>query len=423
MSDFNYWIFREKHFVKILKLSVLASLLVMLMPSGIAAENNGVTDTVIRVGSTLALHSDVSKVANDLKLGIEAALKGEKVQGRSIQLLVENDSYIPEKAVEAAKKLIDQGIFVMLGSNGTASTLSVLPVLEKHKIPAVGFQWGAEPAPGDVFTFRPNYAQETIAAIEAAIAAGIKPEGVCLYAQNDAYGMNGVKGAIEVFSKHAGMARVVEKLKEVVAMPEPEPQRNNIGPVGVYNRGSLHAGPGYNSLKKWEAENSTKCQFIVTASTVLPTVNAITFMNGYKKENWIYSVLTAAGGEVLIDGLEKQGLKSRLMATQVVPILEPTYPITIEARKALGDALTPFAMEGFVAAKMFLAIMNNIKGEITRENFIKSARSQVFDIGGLKIDFTGGGYKPGSNTVFLSYLDGNSFKAITAQQLAKELAK
>lgn len=403
--------------------ALLASILLSSSLTAIAAENNGITDTIIRVGSTLSLNSDVSKVASDLKLGLEAALKGEKVQGRAVQLLVEDDQYIPDKAVAGAKKLIDQGIFVMLGSNGTANTIAVLPVLAEHKIPAVGFQWGAQPAPGDVFTFRPNYAQEVATAIETALSAGVKPQEICFYAQNDAFGMNGIKGATEVLSKQPGMETVVEKLKQIMAMPEPGPKRNNIGPLGVYERGAIHAGLGYESLKKWEKANNTKCRFITTASTALPAVNAIAFMNTYKGESWAYSVMTTAGGEVLSNGLDKQATKARIVATQVVPMLDPAFPITIEARKALGDSLTPFAMEGFVVAKMFLAIMRNIKGDLTRENFVKSARSQVFDIGGLKIDFTSGSYQPGSSTVFLSYLEGNAFKAITAQQLAKELTK
>jgi branched-chain amino acid transport system substrate-binding protein len=43
-----------------------------------------------------------------------AALAGQTVQKRSIELVAINDFYDPAKAVEAAKILLNQGIFAML---------------------------------------------------------------------------------------------------------------------------------------------------------------------------------------------------------------------------------------------------------------------------------------------------------------------
>lgn len=384
------------------------------------ARDPGVTDTAIRIGSTLALEGDIRNIGRGMKSGIEAALKGEKVQGRAIEFVAVNDFYEPAKTVEAAKQLIDQGVFLMLGSVGTPTTVAVLPILAEHKAPAVGFYWSGLPGPGEILNFRPSFAQEVASAIEAAIAAGAKPQEICLYVQNDSYGMSGLKGAVAALSKQPNTAAVVEKLNRIIAMPEPNPERNNIGPVGVYQRDTLHAKHGYDSLKQWETTAGTKCRFVATTGTALPIANFISYAN-YKKENWVFSVTTSGGGKALVEELAKLGTQGRVVATSVVPSLDSPLPIVADAHKALGENLSAISLEGFVVGKMFLAIANNVKGEIAREGFLKSARSQAFDVGGIKIDFTAG--NPGSNLVYLTYLDGGAYKATTPQQLAKEFQK
>lgn len=384
------------------------------------ARDPGVTDTTIRIGSTLALEGDIRNIGRGMKSGIEAAIKSEKIQGHAIEFVAVNDFYEPAKTVEAAKQLIDQGVFLMLGSVGTPTAVAVLPVLAEHKVPAVGFFWSGQPAPGEILNFRPSFTQEVTSAIEAAIAAGAKPQEICLYVQNDSYGMSGLKGAVAALSKQPNTAEIVEKLNKIIAMPEPNPERNNIGPVGVYQRDTLLAKLGYDSLKQWEKTANTKCRFVATTGTALPIANFMGYTN-YKKENWIFSVTTSSGGKALAEELAKLGVQSRVIATSVVPGLDSPLPIVADAHKALGENLSAISLEGFVVGQMFLAIANNIKGEITREHFLKSARSQIFDVGGIKIDFTTG--SQGSNLVFLTYLEDGIYKATTPQQLAKEFQK
>ena len=57
---------------------------------------------------------------------------------------------------------------------------------------------------------------------------------------------------------------------------------------------------------------------------------------------------------------------------------------------------------------MFLAIARSIKGDITRESFLKAVRGHNFDLGGLPLDFTND--NQGSDLVLLIYLDGKEFK-------------
>ena len=71
-----------------------------------------------------------------------------------------------------------------------------------------------------------------------------------------------------------------------------------------------------------------------------------------------------------------------------MPSPNSTLPVVVEARKALGNNLDYVSLESYIVGKLFLAIMQAIEGPLTRENFLKAARRQPYDIGGVKVDFT-----------------------------------
>ena len=119
----------------------------------------------------------------------------------------------------------------------------------------------------------------------------------------------------------------------------------------------------------------------------------------------------------LVQALRNHNITNKVILTNVVPNLDSPLPIVAEARKALGSQLGYVSMEGFIIGKMFLAIARNIKGDITRQNFLKAVRGQTFDLGGLKLDFINS--NQGSNLVQLAYLDNGEFNSITSQQLDK----
>lgn len=124
---------------------------------------------------------------------------------------------------------------------------------------------------------------------------------------------------------------------------------------------------------------------------------------------------TSAAGENLKSALKKFHVTDRVLATQVVPALDSPLPIVADARKALGENLNLISLEGYMVGKMFLAIIGQVDGAITRENFLKAAHKQVYDIGGVRIDFTND--NQGSDFVLLTYLSGGNYEAITPRQL------
>ncbi|MCB1825099.1 MAG: ABC transporter substrate-binding protein [Candidatus Competibacteraceae bacterium] len=382
------------------------------------AAGTGVTNTTVKIGGVMDLKGQSKGLGLGMQAGISAALKGEKVQNRAIEYIALNDFYTPADTIKATKQLIDQGIFLMLGSVGTPTAKVALPILAENKVPAVGFFTGAgllRPGVGDIINFRASYVEEITNTIEAALSAGVKPQEVCAYVQNDAYGMAGVSGIKKALEKQPDMTEVVSKLEQILTMKGEEPTRNGIGPVGVYPRNANRAREGYLSLKQWEQAAGTRCRLVVTVGTYNPIASFIGYSR-YKGDNWIVSAVSFTGADNLTQALLSYKVTDKVILTNVVPALDSQLPIVEEARKALGDQLSYVSLEGFIVGKLFLAIARNIKGDITRDNFLKAVRGQTFDLDGLKLDFTND--NQGSDFVQLTYLDNGELKSTTPQKLA-----
>jgi branched-chain amino acid transport system substrate-binding protein len=385
------------------------------------AEEIGITDKVIRLGATIPLEGDYKVYGLAMKRGMDAALAGQTVQKHTFQFIAVNDFYDPAKAVEAARKLLSEGIFAMVNSFGSPTTRVVLPLLAESKTPAFGFYTGAAfTEPGEVLNFRASYAKEVETVVGAALAAGMKPTEVCAYAQNDAYGMSGVKGFRAALAKQQGAGQIVAKVDQVLNMPGDNPERNGIGPVGVYQRDTVSAREGYQSLKKWEADTGNRCRLVATTAVYDPAAAFMGYAR-YKGETWIFSSPSPAAGNRLAELLNKQAITDKVIATQIVPAPDSALPIVVEARKALGNNLDYVSLESYIVGKLFLTIIQAIDGPLTRENFLKAARRQSYDIGGAKVDFTTD--NQGSDFVSLTALQGKDFAVIEPRALEDMVAR
>ncbi len=398
-------------------IGVALTAVVSILP-GWAAES-GISKTTIRIGGVMDLEGDSRGLGLGMKTGIEAALKDQSIQERAIEFVALNDFYNPQTTVEATRQLIEQGIFLMLGNVGTPTAKVSLPILAEHKVPAVGFFTGAgllRPGVGDIVNYRASYVQETASVIEAALSVGVKPREICAYVQNDAYGMAGVAGIKTALTKHPGTSSVVERLEQIMALEGENPDRNGIGPVGVYRRNTLSSRDGYKSLKDWEQGTGTHCRLVVTVGTYEAIANFVGYAH-YKGESWVFSAVSFTGADNLQEALKAFGITDGLIMTQVVPALDSSLPIVKDAHNALGDSLGYVALEGYIVGRMLLDILRNIKGPVTREAFLEAVRGHTFDLGGLPIDFSND--NQGSDLVLLTQLSGNGYNVADPLQLEK----
>jgi branched-chain amino acid transport system substrate-binding protein len=134
------------------------------------------------------------------------------------------------------------------------------------------------------------------------------------------------------------------------------PERNNIGPVGVYQRDTVNARDGYASLKKWEETSGSRCRLVAMMAVYDPAATFMAYAR-YKGEPWIFSTPSNAAGNRCKPCSKEQGITDKVIATQIVPALDSSLPVVAEARKALGQNLDYVSLEGYHRGQMFLAIM------------------------------------------------------------------
>ncbi len=367
----------------------LTILLTFLMLNYSIAED-GISDNSIRIGSVLALKGSASGLGSGMKEGMEAALLGETIQGKNIKLIFRNDFYEPEKATKMTEDILKQDVFLVMGNVGTPTAKVTLPILARNEVPAFGFFTGAgllRPGIGTIVNYRASYVQEVEEIVKRGIANGIKTQNICAYVQNDAYGMAGLKGLIRAFEKNNANRNNIVLLEKIIKMKGINPKRNNIGPVGVYVRNTRAVRNGYSSIINWESKTGNKCRLVITVGAY-GNIAHFARLRNKDGRNMIISAVSFTGAKNLSTDLEKYSAQNNIIMTQVVPLLSSNYPIVIEARSKLGDKFGYVALEGYIIGRLFLNIMSQIEGDITRIKFINIVKKTKFDLGGVKIDFT-----------------------------------
>ncbi len=373
----------------------------------------GVTDRLIRIGGVMDLEGRSRGLGLGMKAGIEAAIRNQRVKGRRIEFVTLNDSYTPTKTIKATNTLVTQGVFVMIGNVGTPTAKVSLPILARSKVPAVGFFTGAgilRPGVGDIVNFRASYVQETAAVIRAAIDAGVSPVQICAYVQNDAYGMAGVIGIKRALSALPGTEVVTKTLDVILQQQGENPARNDLGPVGVYQRNTFTSRSGYQSLKNWEQISKAPCKVVITVGTY-NAISKFAAYSRYKGQDWIISAVSFTGADNFHKALADANIHDRVIMTQVVPALDSKIAIVTEARQKLGDRFGWVSLEGFIVGKLWLDAMEKVQGRITRAKFLANLRGRKFNLGGLSLDYSSD--NQGSDLVVLTNLTSDGFKPMS----------
>ena len=405
---------RIKQTSTVLLAAILSSIFTACnQPISSQVEEPGVTKGTIRLGSVLALQGQEEALGNHMKAGLEAAFKGETVQGKTITISFKNDFYEPSTAEHGTEKLINQGIFLMVGNVGTLTAQATLPILERNNIPAVGFFSGAiflRPGEGNIVNYRASYAQEISAVVKFAQRIGLQPQDICAYVQNDGYGMAGLAGLKQALVKAEASEDIIKGYEAVMTISGEEAERNNIASVGVYDHNTPYVKPGYDSLKNWEQKTGNRCKLVLTAGSY-SNIARFAKHSQEQGETWVISALSFTGADDFRLDLEEYGVKDRIIMTQVVPLLNSPLDIVREAKTELGEKFGFVSLEGYIVGKMVLQILQDISGDLTRENFIAQMEKSKFNLGGLEIDFTKDGHQ-GSNLVIVSYLTPSGYQLL-----------
>ncbi|MET8862093.1 ABC transporter substrate-binding protein [Nonomuraea sp. NPDC004580] len=198
-------------------------------------QTTGITDTSIKLGGIYPLSGPASAYG-DIPKGIKAYfdyVNAEKngIGGRKVEFVVRDDGYQPPKAVEEARRLVEQEqVFALFQTLGTPSTAATWDYTNQRKVPQIfvatgASQWGTDTAHPWTIGWQPNYISE--ARVYAAYLKKEKPQAkVAVLYQNDDFGkdlLGGFKRAIE-----GTQVQVVAEQSYEVTDPSVDPQMRNL---------------------------------------------------------------------------------------------------------------------------------------------------------------------------------------------------
>ncbi|MEQ4715618.1 ABC transporter substrate-binding protein [Nonomuraea sp. B19D2] len=198
-------------------------------------QTTGITDKTIKLGGIYPLSGPASAYG-DIPKGIKAYfdyINAEKggIGGRKVEFVVRDDGYQPPKAVEEARRLVEQEqVFALFQTLGTPSTTATWDYTNQRKVPQIfvatgASKWGTDTAHPWTIGWQPNYVSE--ARVYAQYLKKEKPQAkVAVLYQNDDFGkdlLGGFKRAVE----GTGITIVAEQSYEVTD-PSIDPQMRNL---------------------------------------------------------------------------------------------------------------------------------------------------------------------------------------------------
>src|ERR1700689_2602012 len=149
---------------------------------------------------TGAFAADGNYVAQGAKLAAEAINKAGGVDGKQIELVVEDNKSNPTEAAATAERLIVQDkVPVMLGAWGSSLTLAVMPKLQEYKVPMVveTSSSGRITTSGNPFSFRISPTSEMQAKAFAPLCYSMRIKKGNLVVTSDDFGT----GSVTEFTK------------------------------------------------------------------------------------------------------------------------------------------------------------------------------------------------------------------------------
>jgi branched-chain amino acid transport system substrate-binding protein len=320
--------------------------------------------TEINVGMSTALSGPAQALGQGMQAGVEAYFNKVNaaggVHGNSLKLIAIDDGYEPSKAAPNMRKLIDElQVISVVGNVGTPTAIVTVPIANEKKTLLFGAFTGAgvlRKTPPDryVINYRASYAEETAAMIDGLLSAGIKPEEIAFFTQNDGYGDAGYKGAVSAL-KSKGFADT-HKLAH-----------------GRYTRNTLNVEEALSVILDAKVEPRA----VIMVGAYAPNASFIKIAREDFPDTLFLNV-SFVGSVALARELGDAG--EGIIVTQVVPDFNSDLPGVVEYRQAMKtyapDKVPGFvSLEGYIVAKIFVEGLKKSGPEQTRESIIDGLQS------------------------------------------------
>jgi ABC-type branched-subunit amino acid transport system substrate-binding protein len=242
---------QRRHFVSLAPRLVTASLAGAGWVTGARAEE-GLTSKTLTIGSSAALTGPLASLGQDLKQGVDAAMAQINshggVQGRTLQLLMMDDGYIPARTVENVRKMInDSSVFALLSCVGTPNNAAILPMVEDNSLPYVAPLTGAtslrKAGSRHLFHVRASYTDETQRLIQR--LGGMGMTNLVIVYMDNAFGREVLADAVkamEVEGIKAGAQIALDTAGKNLAEVTAQVQAARPGAVFMATAGAVSTG-------------------------------------------------------------------------------------------------------------------------------------------------------------------------------------
>ncbi len=325
----------------------------------------GVTDSEIKIGNInpysgpASAYGTIGKAIGAYfdKVNDEGGINGRKIKYVSL-----DDGYSPPKAVEQARRLVEQDqVLLIFQSLGTPSNTAIQPYMNEKKVPQLfvatgASKWNDPKAFPWTMGWQPNYPTE--AKIYAKyILENIKDAKIAVLYQNDDYGKDYLKGLQEGLGAKASTMIVATKSYET-SDPTVDSQI-----VALKNSGAN------------VFVNITTPKF---ASQAIRKVYDI----DWKPIHFLNNVSQSVAGVLKPAGLEKAtGIISSYYLKDGT---DPRWQNTKELQDWLawmkkylpnGDPGDSFNVYGYTVAQTLVHVLKQSGDDLTRENVMKQAAS------------------------------------------------
>jgi ABC-type branched-subunit amino acid transport system substrate-binding protein len=349
------------------------------------AETEGVSAAEIRIGMVNVQSGPASGLGKGMREGAEAVFKEVNakggVHGRKISLVVADDGYEPDKAVDETLKMIEkEKVFSLFGYVGTPTSNAVLPIVKEMDVPLVGAFTGAmtlrAPVTKQVFNLRASYDDEAETLVANFLDKGAKT--VAVFYQEDGFGQAVLSGTEKALKKR-GMA---------------------VAAKGTYQRNTLAIKAGLAAMLE------AKLDAIVMVGTYAPLAAFIkeARASGLKSQ---LATVSFVGTDNLVAEVGKDG--DGVLISQVVPFPEDDgVPAAKECRELLSrhaNAKLGFVnFEGCITAQLMVNALDRMGKEPTRAGLISAMDGMKgVTLGGLTMNLSAENHQA-LNQVFLTQI-------------------
>ena len=381
-----------------LKYALLALASATAVCGAAQAQSQGVTKDQLTLGSIQDLSGPLAGFGKQVRLGmmlrVDEANEQGGVNGRKLDLKVEDSGYDPKKAVLAAQKLVNQDkIFMMVGHIGTAQNLAAMPVqFSKNVInfyPVTAAREMYEPFHKLKYSFASTYYDQIRLSLPK-LAKEKDAKKICTIYQDDEFGLEVMRGG-EAALKAMG-TDYAEKTS--------------------YKRGATDFSSQVAKMK------SAGCDLVVLGTIIRETIGTIGearktgFNPTFLGSSAAYTDLIHKLGGKPMDGLYAA------MTVQHPYLDEASQPIRFWANKyktKFNEDPTVFSVYGYGAVDAFIKAAQKAGPNLTTESFIKAMDTMVIPpdmFGSAEMTF-GPQKRLGSNTSRLSQIQDGKWKVVS----------